>query len=392
MARVNLTSGFVQSPPPCPGGRVKVDYYDTQLSGFLLEVRSTGKCTYYQRYQDKYGRTKQARIGHTNSLTLEEARGKAMQIKSQALMGMDLNLEQEKLKAMPDLTLFFEEQYLPHVQAYKRSWEKDSKMFNNKIKPVWGNMKLSEINRQDVEQFKTNFIKAGYKPATTNRNMALVKYIFSLAEKWEVIENSPARGVSKLEENNIIERYLSAQETDNLLRELKLCEHTVVPDLIEFLILTGARKSEAVYAEWKYIDFENCIWTVPISKSGHARPIVLSKASIKILDRRKGLVKDSDYVFGKTDTGLPIGNFYNVWNKIRIKAGIQDVRIHDLRHNFASVLVNSGRSLYEVQKLLGHANIKTTQRYAHLEKSTLKDAVNVVQSRIYAGENMGLSD
>ena len=81
----------------------------------------------------------------------------------------------------------------------------------------------------------------------------------------------------------------------------------------------------------------------------------------------------------------------DIWNQIRIKAGITDVRIHDLRHNFASILINSGRSLYEVQKLLGHTNISTTQRYAHLEQSTLKDAVNTVPRRVYAGEKEGLS-
>lgn len=99
-------------------------------------------------------------------------------------------------------------------------------------------------------------------PATANRFMALIKYIFSLAEKWEVIEKNPARDISKLEENNIIERYLSAQETQNLLLELKRCDHPIVPDLIEFLILTGARKSEATKAKWSYMDIENGIWTV----------------------------------------------------------------------------------------------------------------------------------
>ncbi len=91
MARVYLTSGFVQNPPQCPAGKTKVDYYDTKLPGFLLEVRITGRCTYYQRYKDKYGRVKQARIGHTNSLSLEDARVKAKQIRSQVLMGVDLN-------------------------------------------------------------------------------------------------------------------------------------------------------------------------------------------------------------------------------------------------------------------------------------------------------------
>jgi len=387
MSKICLTSRFVQDPPRCPSDKDKIDYYDTQLPGFLLEVRASGRATYYQRYRDKYGRIKQARIGHTNSLTLDEARGKAKQIRSQALMGVDFDLEHQKMKAMPTMQQFVEEQYLPHVKGYKRSWKSDESIFIRLIKPVWGNLKLSEISRQDVELFKTKFVNDGYKPASTNRYMALIKYIFSLAEKWEVIEKSPARSISKLEENNIKERYLSARETENLLKELKSCEHTTVPDLIEFLILTGARKSEASNAKWSYMDIENAIWTVPLAKSGHSRQIILSQAAIKILEKRKGLFKDNPYVFVDSKTGLPINYFHREWDRIRKNAGIPDVRIHDLRHNFASVLVNSGRSLYEVQILLGHANIKTTQRYAHLEKSTLKDAVNLISSRIYAGED-----
>jgi hypothetical protein len=77
MAKIYLTSGFVQNPPKFPSGKAKIDYYDTQLPGFLLEVRASGKCTYYQRYKDKYGRTKQARIGHPSSMSLEDARLKA---------------------------------------------------------------------------------------------------------------------------------------------------------------------------------------------------------------------------------------------------------------------------------------------------------------------------
>jgi len=87
-----------------------------------------------------------------------------------------------------------------------------------------------------------------------------------------------------------------------------------VPDLIEFLILTGARKSEATEAQWKYMDFKNALWTVPISKSGHSRPIVLSKAAIKLLDRRQGFVNGSAYVFPNEKTGLPIINFYRIWD------------------------------------------------------------------------------
>jgi site-specific recombinase XerD len=387
MPRVTLCPSFVASPPACPEGKAKVDYFDTQLSGFLLEVRVSGRCTYYQRYRDKFGRVKQARIGPTNVLSLEEARAKARQIRSQTVMGFDPNAEVERNRRMPLFSKFVEEQYLPFVRVRKRSWQQDEKMIQNRLLPLWGNKRLSEIQRRHVQAFQAELVHAGHKPASVNRYMALVKYIFSLAERWEVIDKSPAKGVSKLEENNHKERYLTQEETQRLLHELTVCQSRVVPDLIEFLILTGARKSEAAHARWSDVDFERAAWTIPLSKSGKARHVPLSCGALRVLERRQHV--DSEYVFPNPKTGLPLQHFHNTWDRIRKRAGLPDVRIHDLRHNFASLLINSGRSLYEVQKLLGHADISTTQRYAHLAQDTLRDATELVSSRINSesGEN-----
>jgi integrase len=243
---------------------------------------------------------------------------------------------------------------------------------------------LSEIQRGHVQGFQADLVHAGHKPASVNRYMALVKYIFSLAERWEVIDKSPARGVSRLEENNHKERYLSAEETERLLREMSRCQSRVVPDLIEFLILTGARKGEAAKARWDDFDLERKVWTIPLSKSGKDRHVPLSRGALRVLERRRYV--DSEYVFPNPKTGLPLQHFHNTWDRIRTRAGLPDVRIHDLRHNFASLLINSGRSLYEVQKLLGHADISTTQRYAHLAQATLQEATELVSSRV-SGES-----
>ena len=379
MPKITLTPSFVASPP-YPKDRTKVDYFDTQVPGFLLEVRSTGKATYYQRYRDKYGRIKQSRIGPIDSISLEEARQKARQVRSQTTMGLDPRAEVEKHKQTPTFKEFVREQYLPYVQIHKRSWRQDQKSLDNRILPLWGSKRMTEITRQDVEEFQANFVRAGYKPASVNRYLALVKHIFNLAEKWEIIDKSPARNVVKLEENNQKERYLSQEETQRLLHELTNCQSKVFPDLIEFLILTGARKSEAAQARWVDVDFERGIWTIPLSKSGKARYVPLSSSAIQVLKRRKG--SENEYIFPNPKTGQPMRHFHNTWDRIRKRAGIPDVRIHDLRHNFASLLINSGRSLYEVQKLLGHADISTTQRYAHLTQDTLRDATEVVSSTI----------
>jgi integrase len=217
--------------------------------------------------------------------------------------------------------------------------------------------------------------------------MALIKYIFNLAERWEVIDKSPARNVAKLADNSCKERYLTREETARLLKELENSANRVLADLIGFLILTGARKSEATHARWENMNFETGIWTVPMSKSGKPRHIPLSNAAMELLKKRRS--NGSRYVFPSPKTGKPLAHIHRAWDKIRKQAGIPDVRIHDLRHNYASLLVNNGRSLYEVQKLLGHADISTTQRYAHLSQDTLKDATEIVSSSLQGDSAAG---
>ena len=140
-------------------------------------------------------------------------------------------------------------------------------------------------------------------------------------------------------------------------------------------ILTGARKREALDAQWRDFDIDRRDWRVPMSKSGRPRHIPLSEGVIQLLQTVPRF-PDCPFVFPNPKTLKPYESIFNSWNTARKLAGLADVRIHDLRHSFASFLVNNGRSLYEVQKILGHTQIKTTQRYAHLSQDTLLDAAN----------------
>ena len=143
------------------------------------------------------------------------------------------------------------------------------------------------------------------------------------------------------------------------------------------LILTGARKREVLDAKWGDFDLERKQWRVPVTKAGKPRYIPLSEVVIKLLNAVPRHRRDT-YAFANPKTGVPYVTIFNSWNTARKLAGLSDVRIHDLRHSFASFLVNAGRPLYEVQKILGHTQIRTTQRYAHLSQDTLLDATNVV--------------
>ena len=142
--------------------------------------------------------------------------------------------------------------------------------------------------------------------------------------------------------------------------------------------MTGARKSEAVNLPWSEVDLDAGEWVLPPerNKGKKFKRIPLSKKAVELLQNRQK--NGCAYVFPNPETGKPIQHFHNTWDRIRKNAGVPELRVHDIRHSFASFLVNSGRSLYEVQKLLGHSDISQTQRYAHLTKDTLQDAAEIV--------------
>jgi len=149
-----------------------------------------------------------------------------------------------------------------------------------------------------------------------------------------------------------------------------------------FLIYTGARKREVLDARWRDIDWAQRSWRIPKTKSGKVRHVPISSGAMRVLEhlrfRTTEELLDEEAIFANPRTGEPFVSIFYSWNNARIRAGLPEFRIHDLRHSFASYLVNAGRSLYEVQELLGHADIKTTSRYAHLSRERLVAAVEVV--------------
>jgi integrase len=192
-------------------------------------------------------------------------------------------------------------------------------------------------------------------------------------------DTNPCNGVEPFEDNGARERYLTQDEVQRLFDELDSNPNKQVAQVIRLLLYTGARKCEVLDARWDEIDFNRRLLTVPAerSKSKKPRHIPLSDAAIELLQslpRRD----DIPWVFFNPRTKKQPVSIFHAWDTIRNRVGLADVRLHDLRHSYASFLVNAGRSLYEVQKLLGHHDPKVTMRYAHLAPGALIDAANVV--------------
>lgn len=181
--------------------------------------------------------------------------------------------------------------------------------------------------------------------------------------------------------NNAKERYLSASETQRLHLALSRSTNTQLKSIVVLLLLFGCRKRELLEAKWEHVDLERRNWRIPLSKSGKARNIPISDKSLEVLQALPRW-KECPYVIPNPETKKPFGNLFFPWDKVRKEAGLDGLRMHDLRHTFASNLVNSGQSIYVVSKLLGHSQLKTTARYSHLADETLLSAVDAAAKAV----------
>lgn len=377
MATPPLTQSFVDKQA-CPADKRKINLKDSQVIGLLLELRASGGRTYYVRYTDDRGKRYQHKLGDATLLKLSQARQLAQEIKSKVVLGENPSEDKRIARQVPTLATFIHERYLPFVKVYKRSWSTDECLLRNHISPFLGHLPLDKITKaamvEVIHQHRTS-----HKPASTNRVLILVRYLYNLAMQWDIpgVTQNPTKGIPQFQENNRRERYLNAGEAQALFQAIDSSPNPLLGPIVAMLLLTGGRRGEVLKARWEDIHWEQKRWRIPLPKTGEARHVPLSEQTLALLASRREAT-DSPWVFANPRTGKPFKSVFHSWDSARQRAGLPDLRLHDLRHSFASFLINAGRSLYEVQKLLGHTQVKTTQRYAHLSNATLLHASNEV--------------
>lgn len=376
MARVTLTNQLVKTTD-CPSGNKKIELFDIHSKGLSLEVRATGGKTYYRRYRDSRGRIRQIKLGDERYLSLADARLLADKVGRQVAMGDEPLKEKHIARSVPTFADFIADQYLPFIKTYKRSWDTDVSLLKNHLLPRFGKRYLDAITRQDIVKMHADRKASGAAAGSANRLLIMMRYIFNLTLKWEVpgIKANPCKGIPLMEENNKMERYLSVDEAERLYGAVCKSDNTMLKFIVPMLILTGARKREVLDARWGDFDQGRRAWRIPISKSGKARYVPLSDGALALLATIPR-PNECKWAFANPDTSKPYVSVFYAWSTARKSVGLSDVRMHDLRHSFASLLINSGRTLYEVQHILGHTQVKTTQRYAHLSQDTLLAAAN----------------
>jgi integrase len=383
MPVIQLTQALTQSLPKCPEGKGRIELCDTGVKGLYIAIRSTSSDsgTFYLRYKNEQKKTAHKKLGLTTEMTLAEARTIAKQLKAKLLQGYNPKEVNKQSTAMT-FTAFFESQYLPHVKQHNRSWKNDDQMFHTRLRAVFGDIPLDKFKKVDTQRFHAKLMEEGLKPATCDHYLKLLRRVLNVAVDWEVITANPLARVQLFNADNRLERYLDEDELDRLLQVLYNDENSMVCSILLFLLTTGARLGEALNAKWCDID-NHRQWRIPQlqSKSKKQRYIPLNDVAMDVLDA-VGTKNNYEHIFINLRTGDKYRCIKKTWTRLRKEAGLSIIRIHDLRHQYASMLVNEGRSLYEVQQLLGHSDPKVTERYAHLAPSTLQQAANSVSPRL----------
>lgn len=293
----------------------------------------------------------------------------------------------------PDLTLneFFDRYFYPHVEVKKKRPRHDLLTYNKLFRATLGQKPLTELDNLTLDGWVHSHIKSHYLPSTINKHIFFMNRMLNMACHWGFLDQNAFRDrkIRRLKMGDYKQRFLDRAELTRILNACRSDLHPFLYVFVKLLILTGARKGEARLAKWKDIDLTKRVWTVPIAKGGRSRRIVLSYAAIDTLleietvSVRLGLSTErDDYLFLNPHTMKPYDAFHAAWYRARERAGLPTVRIHDLRHTFASLLINNGASIYEVQKLLGHYHVSMTERYAHLFPDTLHECVEIMSDKL----------
>jgi len=390
----------------CPADKDRVFLWDDDLSGFGVAAFPTGKKVYVAQFR-KDGKSRRAKIGLHGRLTPDEARSEARKLLGDVERGFE---ERRKARAVRTLKAVAEDYLATHVAKKKRprTLESYRVLLDKHILPIIGDKRIKAIKRVDIVRLHSGMSEI---PGAANRCLTLISAIWNWAAKLdEVAEHeNPAKGIERNPETGC-ERYLSTDELARLGDALRQAEtagltykidetkakakHAPKPEnrnrmldpfavaAIRLLIFTGARLREILHAEWEQVDFERGMIHLTKSKTGK-KPIFLSSAAMDVLANLPQ-IEGNPHVIPGSKNGAPRSDLKKPWAAVIEAAALPGLRIHDLRHSFASIGAGASMSLHTIGRLLGHAQPRTTAKYAHLDVDPMRRAVDTIGANIQA--------
>ena len=383
MARLNGTTISRRTVEALPTGEREAVFWDHELSGFGVRVYPSGTKVYLVQTRSG-GKSRRVTIGRHGVLSAEQARRKAAQVIASIKSGGEPARPQSWPDAGPTIAEVADRYLKEHVTVRcKPSTARACRYtLDRYLLPVFGARPVGTIGREEVAALQYRLHKT---PIMANRVIDMLSRLFNTAEAWGIAPEggNPCRYVQKYKERSC-ERFLSEEEfcrlgrvLDEVEAEGRVSANAVAA--IRLLMLTGCRRGEIVTLRWEDVDLEAGELRLRDAKTG-PRQVALSPAAVRVLSAIPRVV-DTPWVIAGRKPGTRIANLNASWLVVRARAGLEDVRLHDLRHSFASRALALGESLSMIGKLLGHRKVQTTARYAHLAQDSVKaSAARVAES------------
>lgn len=358
--------------------------WDDEVPGFGLRVLPSGRKGFVVQYRAGR-RPRRISLGPSTVLTCEQARTRAITIVAAVRNGDDpaakRDADREAL-TVAELADRFDREHIS-VRLKESTAKGYRRMIERVILPALGRHRVTEVTRADIAKLHHDM---RHIPYDANRCLEIISKMFNLAEMWGLRSDgtNPRKHIRKYPEEKR-ERFLSAAELRRVGEVLRDMEQEGVElasaiAAVRLLMLTGCRLGEIMRLKWEYVDFAGRALRLPDSKTG-AKVVHLGQPTLDILtaiERRE----DNPWVITGTLPGAPLYDLQPFWQRVRGRAGLKDVRIHDLRHTFASTAVAAGQGLPIIGKLLGHTQVQTTARYAHLAADPVRVAADQVSGQI----------
>ena len=346
-------------------------YWDGELTGFGLRMRASGRKSYFVQTRVS-GRQRWYTIGPHGPFTADEARARALEILAQARKGIDLRDEtivEGPAPTVAELGRRFLKEYVP-VYCKPSTEAQYRRIVKRFVDPAIGGLLVECVQRKDIADLH---FRLRDRPYQANRTLGVLSKMFTLAEMWGWRPDgaNPCRHVRNYKEHKR-ERFLSERETARLGAVLRDLEEEMPSAVAAFrlLLLTGCRMSEIRDLRWEHVR-DDCIELADSKTGGRIVPLgPEARAILASIPRERG----NPWVFVGRFPGTHRTDLQRPWRLIRKRAGLEDMRIHDLRHSFASRALALGESLTMIGKLLGHTQVQTTARYAHLARDSLQTA------------------
>lgn len=382
------------------GPTVQIARAEGEPSGFGVRLFRSGVRSYVLDYRTRAGRPRRLTLGKHGSLTLQQARQMAQDALHEVRRGEDPLEDRQDARrgsTVRDLGRAYLDRY---AKIEKRSWKEDERRLEKHIYPAFGSRNIGEVRRSDVAELHQKIGERGHYEA--NRTLALLSVLFAKAEAWGFVpEGSPnpaklPKG-SKFKERKR-DRWVMPSEMPALMDAIAEEENMYVRAAFLFALLTGMRRGEILGLQWAYVDIERKEIRLPTTKADRPHVVPLSAPAVALMREipRQLTRGESDgrsvnpYVFVGSRDGRPLVNVAKAWDRIRMRAGLRDVRIHDLRRTVGSWMAEDGASLPLIGKVLNHSNVSTTAVYARLGEDPARAALERHGARM-GGVHLGIA-